>query len=286
MIKPSTFSIVAYDKATESWGVAVASKFLAVGSLVPWLKAGCGAIATQSYANTTFGFKGLELLGQGLSAEEVFKQISATDPAIDSRQIGIVDAKGNSFTYTGADCYDWAGGISKHGYCIQGNILANNDVVPSMEEAYLSSTGDFADRLFYALWAGDAAGGDKRGRQSAAIRVVREGAGYGGYTDNYIDLRVDNDMNPLPKLSKMLELRHIYYDKSDDRELLTIDERIIEKLIPILLKRGFIKDNNISFDDKFNALIEFIGFENFEDRFDRDKKTLDEAVYTFILRNY
>lgn len=286
MIKPSTFSIVAYDRATDSWGVAVASKFLAVGSVVPWLKAGCGAIATQSYANTTFGFKGLELLGQGFTAEEVFNQIAATDPLIEKRQVGIVDAKGNSYTFTGNECFDWAGGLSDHCYAIQGNTLANNDVVQSMEDAYLSSVGDLADRLFAALWAGESAGGDKRGKQSAAIKIVKQGAGYGGFTDTYLDFRVDNDMDPLPKLAKMLELRQIYYGTSDEAEKLTVDEKMIEKLTSILVKRKLLKDPDSNFNVKFNAFVDFIGYENFEDRFDQNNKTLDEPVYEYILRNY
>lgn len=286
MIKPSTFSIVAYDSETESWGIAVASKFLAVGSVVPWLSSNAGAIATQSYANTLFGSEGIKLLATGISAEKCFQEISKSDHELDFRQVGIVDKFGGSFTFTGKQCHDWAGGISQPGYAIQGNLLVSRNVILEMEKNYLSSNGDFADRLFAALKAGDTAGGDKRGRQSAALRIVKVGGGYGGFSDNLIDFRVDNDSDPFSKLSEMMELRHLYYDRSPIEEKIPIDESLIKKFAPLLLRRGHLSSENFSENEFLQALSGFIGYENFEDRFDPIKHTLDKPVHDYILRNY
>jgi uncharacterized Ntn-hydrolase superfamily protein len=202
-----TFSIVAYDPEREEWGVGVASKFLAVGAVVPWAKAGVGAIATQSYANTTYGPKGLELLGQGKSAEEVIKRLTDEDKDRDVRQVGIVDAKGNAATFTGKKCIDWAGGKTGKYYTCQGNILAGEAVVADMAKAFESAKGPLAWRIIAALEAAEKAGGDKRGKQSAAILVVRDKSGYSGYNDRMIDFRVDDHTQPVQELARILALQ-------------------------------------------------------------------------------
>lgn len=286
MIKPSTFSIVAFDPKTNSWGIAVASKFLSVGSVVPWLSSDSGAIATQSYANTLFGINGLKLLAQGESAAQTFSLISKSDPELELRQVGIVDKNGDSISFTGKMCHDWAGGIAKPGYAIQGNLLAGEIVVLEMEKVFIETEGDLADRLYAALLAGDAAGGDKRGRQSAALRVVKQGAGYGGFSDNLIDFRVDNEPDPINKLAGMMELRHLYYDRSPIEEKLIINEQMIQLLIPILIKKGHLISSSANKSEFMKALNGFIGFENFEDRFDPVKGTIDKPVYDYILRAY
>jgi uncharacterized Ntn-hydrolase superfamily protein len=203
----NTFSIVAYDPDRQEWGVGVASRVLAVGAVVPWAKAGVGAIATQSFANTTYGPKGLDLLSQGKSAEEVIQLLTTPDKRKDVRQVGIVDAKGHPATFTGAKCSDWAGGKTGKHYTCQGNILAGEAVVSDMAKAFEDAPGPLAWRLMVALEAAEKAGGDKRGKQSAALLVVRDKAGYGGYDDRMIDLRVDDHTQPIQELARILALR-------------------------------------------------------------------------------
>jgi uncharacterized Ntn-hydrolase superfamily protein len=203
----NTFSIVAYDPEKKEWGVGTASKFLAVGSVVPWAKAGVGAVATQSYANTSYGPRGLEMLAAGKSAEEVIKALTDDDPGKASRQVGIVDAKGNAATFTGEKCMNWAGGKTGKNCACQGNILAGEAVVDGMVKAFEESKGPLAWRIIAALEAAEKAGGDSRGKQSAAILVVRDKAGYGGYNDRYLDFRVDDHKDPVAELARILALR-------------------------------------------------------------------------------
>jgi uncharacterized Ntn-hydrolase superfamily protein len=217
----NTFSIVAYDPGTGELGVAVASRFFAVGSVVPWAKAHVGAVATQSYANTTFGWRGLDLLECGLSPKQTIDSLIATDDNPQQRQVGVVDAHGRSATYTGSECLNWAGGRYGTNYAIQGNILAGEGVVDSMEKAFLEKKGTLADRLYEALLAGEAAGGDSRGKQSAAMLVVKEGAGYGGYTDRAIDIRVDDSPEPFVELGRLLQLAQVNYNWNDAWTLFT-----------------------------------------------------------------
>jgi uncharacterized Ntn-hydrolase superfamily protein len=207
----STFSIAARDPETGELGVAVASRFFAVGNVVPWAKADVGAVATQSFANTTFGWRGLELLEKGATASEALQILLRDDSDRDRRQVGIVSAKGESATYTGKGCLAWAGGRSGPNYAIQGNILAGEAVVTEMEKAFLETNGTLADRLYAALVAGDAQGGDARGRQSAAMIVVKEGAGYGGFTDRAIDIRVDDHPEPFKELGRLLIYAQMNY---------------------------------------------------------------------------
>jgi uncharacterized Ntn-hydrolase superfamily protein len=204
---PSTFSIVAADPETGEVGVAVASRFFAVGTVVPHARAGVGAVATQSYANTTFGPHGLSLLSHGNSPERALEVMLGNDKERARRQVGLVSASGVSATYTGSACNAWAGGRSGPNYAVQGNILTGEEVVVAMERAFLSSAGStLGERLFAALQAGDAAGGDSRGKQSAALLVCREEGGYGGFTDRAIDIRVDDHTEPIHELGRLLDI--------------------------------------------------------------------------------
>ena len=210
-VKPvATFSIVGFDPRTGDLGVAVQSKFFAVGSVVPWAKAGVGAIATQSYANVSYGPDGLELLADGKSARETVSTLTSADRNKQRRQLGIVDAKGNSASFTGSDCHDWAGHIEKPNFCAQGNILTGKEVVDTMassfEQSQKQAKGGLCDWLADALMAGQDAGGDSRGRQSAALLVVRKKGGYGGGNDRFIDLRVDDHKTPIVELRRLLQL--------------------------------------------------------------------------------
>jgi uncharacterized Ntn-hydrolase superfamily protein len=202
-----TFSIVACDLEAKQWGVAVASKFLAVGSVVPWAEADVGAIATQSFANVSYGPNGLKLLAKEKSAEEVVKLLTEPDKNRDNRQLGIVDAKGEAATYTGKKCLAWAGGKTGKHYACQGNILTGPEVVDAMVKAFEESKGPLAWRLMAALDAGDKAGGDSRGKQSAALYVVQPKGGFGRLNDRYLDFRVDDHKDPVPELARILALR-------------------------------------------------------------------------------
>lgn len=204
----ATFSIVAFDPDSGDLGVAVQSKFFAVGRVVPFAAAGVGAIATQSYANTTFGPRGLDMLRQGAGPQVVIDRLLADDPGRDVRQLGLVDAEGNAANFTGDGCLPWSGSRSGDGYTVQGNLLAGPEVVEAMAEAFETASGDLASRMLAALAAGQEAGGDVRGKQSAALLVVREGAGYGGFDDRYIDLRVDDHETPIRELQRLLDVRH------------------------------------------------------------------------------
>jgi uncharacterized Ntn-hydrolase superfamily protein len=204
---PSTFSIVAADPATGEVGVAVASRFFAVGTVVPHARAGVGAVATQSYANTSFGPHGLSLLSHGNTPEKVLEVLLGNDKGRNKRQVGLVSASGAAASYTGTSCNAWAGGRSGPNYAVQGNILTGEEVVAAMERAFLSTTGrPLGARLFAAIEAGDAAGGDSRGKQSAALLVCRENGGYGGFTDRAIDIRVDDHPQPIRELGRLLDI--------------------------------------------------------------------------------
>jgi len=198
-----TFSIVALDPANGDLGVAVASKFPCVGAVVPWARAGVGAVATQSWANTDFGPDGLGLMGGGLPADAALDAVLEPDADREERQVGFVDARGGAASFTGANCMDWAGGRTGDGFAVQGNILASADVVAALAETYARTQGDLCDRLLAALLAGDAAGGDRRGKQSAALLVVREAGGYEGRNDRYIDLRVDDHPDAPSELARL-----------------------------------------------------------------------------------
>lgn len=207
----ATYSIVAFDRETGELGVAVASKFIAVGAAVPFAEAGVGAIATQAWGNTTFGPRGLQMLRTGMTPEEVLDSLLKTDTDSSYRQMGIVDSRGNTIAFTGCNCQSWAGHIVRENFTVQGNILTGEDVLVAMVDAFENSTGSLAERLIQALAAGESAGGDRRGRQAAALLVVREKGGYSGYNDRYIDLRVDENNEPVKELKRIYELYSITF---------------------------------------------------------------------------
>jgi len=277
-----TFSIVACDLEEGAWGVAVASKFPAVGAVVPWAQAASGAVATQSFANTSFGPRGLVLMGTGLSAQETLDRLLEDDPDKELRQVGLVDVKGGSATFSGSGCFAWAGGVSGKGYAIQGNILASGKVVPAMEKAFLKTRGSLPTRLHAALLAGDRAGGDKRGRQSAAIYVAKPKAGYGGYLDRWLDYRVDDHEDPVPRLGELLEMHDLYFGKSPGTERVEIKGKTLKQVTGILTQEGYLK-NGKGFTDAFN---EFIGNENFEERADPQAEWIDSPVLKYLIRKF
>lgn len=212
----ATFSIVARDPATGELGVAVQSRVIAVGAIVPYAKAGVGAIATQAWGNPTYGPEGLKLLEKGASPEEVMKALTASDPQHDERQLGVIAADGRTANFTGEACLEWAGGRSGRNYAVQGNLLAGEAVVKAMAETFEASHGDLGTRLIDVLAAGQRAGGDRRGMQSAALLIVHEGWGYGGLTDRYRDLRVDDHPKPIEELRRIYELHRRTFPRPKD----------------------------------------------------------------------
>jgi len=227
-----TFSIVARSADGQSWGVAVASKFLAVGSVVPAAVAGIGAIATQAEANVAYKGQALAHLDEGATAQVALDRLLEEDDGREHRQVGIVDADGNAASHTGGQCYAWAGGLTGPGVAVQGNILAGEQVVEEMMRAWEKSADEpvLARRLLAALAAGDAAGGDSRGRQSAALLVVREGAGYGGGDDVAVDLRIDDHTDPVAELGRLLDLNDLYLTASTDEEQVPVDDDLRTEL--------------------------------------------------------
>jgi uncharacterized Ntn-hydrolase superfamily protein len=270
---PSTFSIVAYDPSAEEWGIGVQSKFLAVGAVVPWAQAGVGAVATQAYCNTTYGPNGLALMAQGLSAQEALDRLIADDEGRAHRQAGLVDAQGRGATYTGDECHDWAGGFIGAHYAVQGNILVSGATVEAMARAFEEAKGELADRLVDSLAAGQAAGGDRRGKQSAAVLVVRHQGGYEGFNDRYLDLRVDDDPAPIERLKALVDLHHLFFKPPAPGEMIAIEGELAREVQHILRQAGFY-DGPITgqYDPPTRkALTALVGYENFEGRCDEEK---------------
>jgi uncharacterized Ntn-hydrolase superfamily protein len=287
VIRLSTFSIVAFDPATGELGIAVESKFLSVGAVVPWAQAGVGAIATQSWANTSFGPRGLRMLKQGLTPKQVGAKLVATDQNAHQRQFGIVDTKGHAFTYTGKGCYDWAGGRTGKNFAAQGNILAGAAVVDALAETFEKTHGDLAKRLVEALAAGQAAGGDRRGQESAALLVIRKKGGYAGFNDRYIDLRVDDHPKPIDELKRLLNLHHLYLGKTKPEDILPIDASIARELQMLMQARGYYHGAlNGEWDDATQkAFREFAGVENLEDRL-LEGAFIDHVVLDFLRKRF
>ena len=277
-----TFSIVACDLEEHTWGVAVASKFPAVGAVVPWAQADIGAVATQSFANTSFGPRGLALMGTGLSAQESLARLLEDDPDKELRQVGLVDARGGSATFTGGSCFGWAGGVSGKGYAIQGNILASAKVVPAMEKTFKKAKGNLPTRLHAALLAGDRAGGDKRGRQSAAIYVVKPKGGYGGFLDRWLDYRVDDHGDPVPRLGELLEMHDLYFGRGPESERVEIKGATLQQITDILTRENYLRKGK-EFRSAFN---EFIGNENFEERADPEAAWIDAPVLKYLVKKF
>jgi uncharacterized Ntn-hydrolase superfamily protein len=269
----ATFSIVGHDPRNGDLGIAVASKFLAVGAVVSWARAGVGAVATQSWANTAYGPEGLALLEAGHNPQEVIDRLTAADDRPGHRQVGIVDAQGRSATFTGEDCFPWAGGVVGPHFAAQGNILVGEDTVQAMAQTFVeqqtAGAGELADHLVAALLAGQAAGGDSRGQQSAALLVVRAGGGYGGFNDRYVDLHVDDHPMPAAELRRILDLHHLYFQDPDPSSLIPIEGETLADLRRLLQAAGYL--TTLPQDDTYDpvtiaAFDKFTGRENLEDR--------------------
>lgn len=282
-----TFSIIARDPHTGDLGIAVQSKFLAVGAVVPWARADVGAIATQSWANTSYGPRGLELLANGFSAEVTLDQLLAGDEGRASRQVGIIGAKGPPVTYTGNKCFSWAGGKTGADYACQGNILVSEETVLEMARAFELATGPLSDRLLTALKAGQAAGGDSRGQQSAALLVVRQNSGYSGFNDRMVDLRVDDHPQPIQELQRLLQLHKLYLSPPDPQNILAIDQKLATELQTLLTLsgdyQGFVSGE---YDEATrHAFRSFSGRENLEERWFEDAR-IDRIVLEFLRQKF
>jgi uncharacterized Ntn-hydrolase superfamily protein len=267
-----TFSIVARSTDGESWGVAVASKFLAVGAVVPAAVAKVGAIATQADANVAYKGLALSHLDDGATASVALLRLLEGDDGRDERQVGIVDGDGGSATHTGRGCLDWAGGVTGDGYAIQGNILAGEVVVAAMQDAFEATDDDepLARRLLAALAAGDDAGGDRRGRQSAALLVVRDGAGYGGRDDVAADLRVDDHPDPVTELTRLLDLNDLYLTASTETERVEVTPELAAEIDRLVQAHGY------------PDLSSWVGTENYEMRVDPEGAWIDEKILDIL----
>jgi uncharacterized Ntn-hydrolase superfamily protein len=258
----ATFSIVACDLVVGQWGVAVQSKFLAVGSVVPWAEPHVGAIATQSYANPRYGPDGLALLRKGSSAEEAVEALTAADEGRADRQVGIVDGQGRAATFTGDECHDWAGGRAGDGYAAQGNILVSEETVDALaltfeQYGHLS----LAERLIECLAAAQAAGGDRRGQQSASLLVVEKEAGYANLSDVVVDLRVDDHESPIVELRRLYGLHNELFGITPPEDWVTVDETLTAELRDRLTRLGYDGELERAFND-------WAGTENLEERVD------------------
>lgn len=260
-----TYSIVGFDPNEKEWGVAVQSKFLGVGAVVPFAKAGVGAVATQSFANTSYGPSALELMEQGKSAQEVMEMITRDDSQKGLRQVGIIDASGNPATFTGKSCYDWAGGITGKHFAAQGNILVDEKTVQAIAETFMKTEGSLANRLLTALHAGQQAGGDRRGQQSASLLIVKEKGGYGGFNDRYLDLRVDDHPEPIKELIRIFQLHQLYFAPAKTENIVKIEGDIRNELAHELIRLRYLAP--VYNDDQLlHALTTYIHTENFEAR--------------------
>jgi uncharacterized Ntn-hydrolase superfamily protein len=261
-----TFSLVACDLDAGQWGVAVASKFPSVGAVVPWARAGVGAVATQSYANVRYGPEGLDLLASGLGAQETMDRLTGDDPEPDQRQVGIVDSKGRGATFTGPGCMAWAGGRTGPGFAAQGNILTGPEVVDALADTFISSSGPLVERLLAALLAGDRAGGDRRGRQSACIIVRQEGGGYGGNNDILYDLRVDDHLDPVPEVGRLYDIHRLLFGETPKDQFLPLEGGLGDEVGRLLAARGF------------TSLAGWAAVENLEERLDPEGRSIDPVV--------
>jgi uncharacterized Ntn-hydrolase superfamily protein len=299
-----TYSIVAYDSATGDLGVAVQSKFPNVGGIVPWGRAGVGAVATQSLGNTAYGERGLDLIAQGASAEEALRIVMRTDTMLQDRQVGMVDARGNAASFTGTSTFDWAGGrvgpdgrtgakgevIVGRTYAAQANIMVSDQTVKNLAETFERTRGHLADRLMAALKAGQAGGGDKRGMQSAALLVVRKNGGYLGANDRFIDIRVYDAVDPIAELERLLKLHKLHFFTSEARNLVAITPAIVAQLELILLseptnqpKKWLEAKQGNATPAFLEALKNFMYWENYDVRVRMDGK-IDKVVLEDILK--
>lgn len=285
----STFSIVAYDPLHQEWGVAVQSRFLAAAAVVSWARATAGAVATQSFANLSYGPDGLDLMAGGMAADEVVETLIRDDEDRHLRQVGVVDRNGQAAAYTGQGCYEWAGHIVGDRYACQGNILIPGTVEAMAEafEAAREGPGELADWLVAALGAGQGAGGDKRGRQAAGVLVVKENGGYGNRTDRYLDLRVDDDPYPIRKLAELVKMHHLYFGEVSEDDLTPIAE-VARELQAIVRRTGdYAGPVNGEFDTETRkALRALVGRENLEDRWDGKGDQIDQLVVDYLRERF
>jgi uncharacterized Ntn-hydrolase superfamily protein len=257
----ATYSIVACDLEAAQWGVAVQSKFLAVGSVVPWAEPQVGAIATQAYANPRYGPQGLDLLREGLSAQEVVERLTSADDGRDHRQLGVVDANGSAATFTGKECMDWAGGRTGNGYAAQGNILVSAETVDAMAETFEQGGGALAERLIECLAEAQAAGGDSRGQQSSALLVVERDGGYAQMSDVVVELRVEDHPHPIDELRRIYRLHDEIFGATPREQWLDVDDALATELLQRLTRLGY--DGELE-----DAFTRWAGKENLEDRVD------------------
>jgi uncharacterized Ntn-hydrolase superfamily protein len=258
----ATFSIAACDLEAAQWGVATQSKFLAVGSVVPWAEPYVGAIATQAYANPRYGPDGLALLREGLSAAEAVERLTAGDEGRAQRQVGIVDGDGRSATFTGGDCMDWAGGIAGPCFAAQGNILVGEATVDALASTFTATAGrPLAERLIRSLAAAQAAGGDRRGQQSAALLVVERDGGYAQLSDTLVDLRVDDHVDPITELGRLYEQHTLLFGKTPRTDWLTLDGELRTEVHERLQKLGYEGELE-------QAFVDWAGAANLEERVD------------------
>ena len=256
----ATYSIAACDLERGQWGVATQSKFLGVGSVVPWAAAGVGAVATQAYANPRYGPEGLALLREGASAQDVVERLTAADDGRDHRQLGVVDASGSSATFTGSECMDWAGGLTGPCFAAQGNILVGEETVAALATTFAATPGrPLAERLLECLAAAQAAGGDRRGQQSAALLVVERDGGYGGLSDRLVDLRVDDHEQPIAELARLHGLHALLFGKTE--RWIDVDDALRSEIAGHLARRGYEGE----LPDAFET---WAGTENLEERVD------------------
>lgn len=283
-----TFSIVAYDPAENAWGVAVASKFLAAAAVVSWAQAGAGAVATQAFAKMSFAPDGLAMMAQGKGAAETLQALLANDPLQAQRQVGIVDARGGAAAHSGVECFDWKGHKIGEGFTCQGNILAGPQVVESMAEAYTAARGELADRLIAALMAGDAAGGDRRGKQAAGVLVVRPNSGYGGSTDRYLDLRVDDDPAPIPRLRKLVESHHLFFGKPLPQDQISITTDIAREIQGWLVANDYSQREPDGLWDEASKkdFWGMISSENLEERWMPDSDVIDQIALNYLRERF
>jgi uncharacterized Ntn-hydrolase superfamily protein len=264
MVEPlvATYSIAACDLAAGQWGVATQSKFLAVGSVVPWAEPGVGAVATQAYANPRYGPEGLALLREGLSAQEVADRLTAADSDRDHRQLGVVDAHGGSASFTGSKCMDWAGGQAGPCFAVQGNILVGEETVAALAATFTATEGEpLATRLLACLAAAQAAGGDRRGQQSAALLVVERDGGYGRLSDVLVDLRVDDHGQPVTELARLYDIHSLLFGRAPKADWVEVDDLLRAELVERLHALGY--DGEL--DQAFGS---WAGTENLEERVD------------------
>ncbi len=281
-----TFSVVAFDANTGELGVAVQSKFICVGAIVPWAKVEIGAIATQAMANVSYGPNGLKLLAQGLGAKDVLQKLISEDEEKEHRQLAVIDTKGGVAAHTGKECFEWAGHIVGDSYSVQGNILISEDTVETMSKAYETAKGDISNKLLASLSAGGQEGmGDRRGKQSASLLVVREGGSYGGYTDRLVDIRVDEHTEPIKELRRIFDLYDmIFLTREAPENLLQIDGDVETNIRSILMDLGYLEDSSSSGwgKNEQNALEAWFGINNFENKWNSETK-IWKSVYDFMI---